>query len=117
MSITTQSMMPREQDQTNTARNGRIETFSAADLMTLDLPPVAPVVQDLLYEGVTLLAGKVKMGKSWMMLDLALAVATGGEALGRIPVQQGEVLYLALEDNRRRLQGRIRKLLAGREVP
>jgi hypothetical protein len=64
-----------------------------------------------------LLAGKVKMGKSWMMLDLALAVATGGVALGRIPVQQGEVLYLALEDNQRRLQGRIRKLFVGREVP
>lgn len=113
----THSTVPREQEQPNTVQNGKIETFSAADLMACDLPPVASVVQGLLYEGITLLAGKPKMGKSWMMLDLALNVATGGLALGSIPVQQGEVLYLALEENRRRLQKRISKLLAGRVVP
>jgi hypothetical protein len=117
MSGGTNDTVLREKDRPNANPHSKIEMFSAADLMTLDLPPMAPVVENLLYEGVTLLAGKPKMGKSWMMLDLALAVATGGLALGRIPVQQGEVLYLALEDNRRRLQGRIRKLLAGREVP
>ncbi len=59
-------------------------------------------------------AGKVKMGKSWMMLGVAVAVATGGMALGIMRVEQGEVLYLALKDNRRRIQNRLNKLLAGR---
>jgi RecA-family ATPase len=67
--------------------------------------------------GVTLFAGKPKIGKSWMMLALALAVTTGSTFLGNTTVQQGEVLYLALEDNRRRLQRRIKKLLPDREAP
>jgi hypothetical protein len=44
-----------------------------------------------------------KLGKSWMTLGLSVAVATGGDALGTEPVERGEVLCLALEDNRRRL--------------
>ena len=106
-----------ERARPNTGRNGKLETFTAADLMALDLPAVAAVVQGLLYVGVTVFAGKPKMGKSWMMLGLALDVAAGGLALGKLPVQQGEVLYLALEDNKRRLKGRMEKLLAGREAP
>jgi RecA-family ATPase len=58
------------------------------------------------------------MGKSWMMLGIAVAVGTGGMALGIIPVEQGEVLYLALEDKSpRRIQNRLNKLLAGRPAP
>jgi hypothetical protein len=75
------------------------------------------VVPDVLPEGVTFLAGKPKMGKSWMGLDLGIAIATGGVALGTKPVEQGEVLYLALEDNRRRIHNRLEKLLPGRAAP
>ena len=98
-------------------RNGKPETLSAADLMALDLLPATPVVQGILYVGVTLFAGKPKIGKSWMMLALALAVTTGSTIFGTTSVQQGEVLYLALEDNRRRLQRRMKKLLSDREAP
>jgi hypothetical protein len=48
---------------------------------------------------------------------LSIAVATGGVALGTKQVEQGEVLYLALEDNKRRIQNRLNKLLAGRPAP
>jgi hypothetical protein len=85
--------------------------------MTRGLPPITQIVRGIVYEGVTLFAGKPKMGKTWLMLAMALDVTTGSTALGTRPVQQSEVLYLALEDNRRRLQGRIKKLLAGRQVP
>src|SRR5215218_680003 len=88
----------------DSGRNGKPETLSAADLMALDLLPATPVVQGILYVGVTLFAGKPKIGKSWMMLALALAVVTGSTIFGNTSVQQGEVLYLALEDNRRRLR-------------
>jgi RecA-family ATPase len=66
--------------------------------------------------GFSVLAGKSKLGKSWLALNLALAVASGGTAIGSIDVEQGEVLYLALEDTKRRLQGRLRKILAATEA-
>jgi AAA domain len=95
-------------------RNGRIpETVTATDLMAAELPPVRWVVPGVLPEGVTLLAGKPKLGKSWLVLGMCLAVAIGGVALGTRHVEQGEVLYLALEDNRRRLQKRLGKMLGG----
>ena len=99
-------------------RNGRIpQTVTAADLMSEELPEVRWIVPDILPEGVTFLAGKPKLGKSWMVLGLSLAVATGGVALDTNAVERGEVLHLALEDNRRRLQKRLGLLLTGRDAP
>jgi hypothetical protein len=92
-------------------------TFTAADLMAEKLPEARWVVPHVLPEGVTFLAGKPKLGKSWMVMGLSLAVAAGGVALGTHPVEQGEVLHLALEDNRRRLQKRLGLLLTGRNAP
>ena len=92
-------------------------TFTAADLMKEDLPPVRWAVPGILPEGLSLLAGKPKLGKSWLALGLAVAKASGGVALGKIPVDWGEVLYLALEDKRRRLQNRLRKVLGGDPPP
>src|SRR5262249_35063944 len=68
-------------------------------------------VEEIVPEGLTLLAGKPKLGKSWLALHLGLAVSCGGVALGRIDVDAGDVLYLALEDTKRRLPGRIGRLL------
>jgi hypothetical protein len=98
-------------------RFGPSRIFSASELMAQELPPVRWVVPGLLPEGVTLLAGKPKLGKSWLALGLGVAVASGGVALGTKPVECGDVLYLALEDNPRRLQGRLKKMLAGGEAP
>jgi hypothetical protein len=92
-------------------------TFTATDLMTRDLPPIEQIVGGIVYEGVTVFAGKPKQGKTWLMLAMALDVEGGSMALGNRPVQQGEVLYLALEDNKRRLQRRIKKLLASQGAP
>src|SRR6266567_1308890 len=86
--------------------------FSLQELLARQLPPVQWAIPDILPEGLTLLAGKPKLGKSWLALSVALAVASGGVALGTYPVTQGEVLYLALEDNERRLQLRAQQLLA-----
>ena len=91
--------------------------FTACELMEMELPPVTWVVPDVLPEGVTILGGKPKMGKSWMAYGLAVAVATGGVALGNKQVERGEALYLALEDNPRRLRKRLRKVLRGEPAP
>jgi AAA domain-containing protein len=93
------------------------ETISAADLIALELPEVNWAVPGVLPEGVTVLAGKPKMGKSWLALGLCVAVAAGGRALGKIPAERGGALYLGLEDNKRRLQRRLKKILAGRDAP
>ncbi len=89
--------------------------FSADELGKQVFAPMKYVVPGYIAEGLTLLAGKPKIGKSWFCLDVGIAVATGGTCLGGVQCEQGEVLYLALEDNRRRLQSRMRML--GAEFP
>lgn len=63
-----------------------------------------------------MLASKPKMGKSWMVLDLCLAVSAGLPFLG-YQTNAGECLYLALEDTERRLKSRMNKLLQGQRAP
>jgi AAA domain len=88
-----------------------IKIASAEDLQMMTFNPIKYVVPGIFVEGLTLLAGKPKVGKSWLLLHAALAVARGGFTLGEIHCIEGDVLYCALEDNERRLQSRITKLL------
>jgi hypothetical protein len=79
-------------------------------------PPLAYAVPGLVPEGSVLLVGAPKIGKSWLVLSIALAAASGGRALG-IEIPQRPVLYLALEDGDRRLQDRCRRLLVDDPIP
>jgi hypothetical protein len=88
----------------------RRDFFTAAEIMSWDYPPIRFVVPGYIAEGLTILAGTPKIGKSWLVLDLAVAISTGGKAFGSIKVEEGDVLYLALEDNKRRLKKRLLKL-------
>ena len=90
--------------------------ISAADLQNMSFPPLVYLVEDLLPEGTSLLGGAPKTGKSWMLLHLCLALSMGTPFLGHMTAQC-EVLYLALEDNLRRLQYRIRQILQGQPFP
>lgn len=77
-------------------------------------PPIRWAVPGLIPEGLTILVGPPKAGKSWLVLDLLLAVASGGQALGHIKTgTPRQVLYLALEDGDRRMQDRCRALIGG----
>ncbi len=89
----------------------------AVTLLQQELPEPQWAVPGLLPEGVTLLAGKPKMGKSWLALNLAIAVARGAPALGRLPTCKGHVLYLGLEDHERRITDRLRKMLQDEDAP
>ncbi|MGQ0573100.1 MAG: AAA family ATPase [Pseudonocardia sp.] len=91
--------------------------WNAEELVGMDFPQQRWAVPGIISEGVTLLAGPPKVGKSWMGLGLGLDIAAGSPALGSLPVEPGPVLYLALEDTPRRLQTRIRTVLAGRPAP
>ena len=91
--------------------------WTATDLMTTDFPEPRWAVPGLLCEGLNLLVGSPKLGKSWLCLGLGVAIASGGVALGKIHVEEGDVLYAALEDTPRRLQGRLRTVLGTDPVP
>ena len=84
-----------------------------ADLFFTEFPPIRWVISDILPEGLAILSGPPKIGKSWLVMNLCIAGATGGYALGRFKVDPGEVLLLSLEDNKRRLQGRLKMCLNG----
>lgn len=83
--------------------------ITACDLLAMEFDPPRYLIRDLLTEGLTIFGGKPKHGKSWLALLMGWAVAAGEPVDGR-EAWQGDVLYLALEDTRRRLQGRISKL-------
>lgn len=84
--------------------------IDAQTLLGLEFAPVNFTVPGYVAEGLTILGGRPKLGKSWLALDFCIAVATGGPSLG-VNCEQGDVLYLALEDNQRRLQDRLFKVL------
>jgi hypothetical protein len=86
--------------------------YSAVDLLTREFPPAKYCLDGLLTEGLTVLAGKPKSGKSWLSLLISLAVAAGQTLDGR-NTTAGEVLYLTLEDTERRLAGRLKKIAPG----
>jgi hypothetical protein len=89
----------------------------AADLLRQTFDPPHEIIPGVLFEGLTAFVGKPKVGKSRCLLALAVAVASGGKALGSLPVDPGDVLYISLEDHERRLQKRIRDLLGGEPCP
>ena len=75
----------------------------------MKLPPTRYVVDGLLPRGLHVFAGPPKVGKSWLLLQLSLAVASGTRFWG-LDTEQGTVLSLCLEDNHARLQKRISEL-------
>ena len=84
-----------------------LQTVTALELSQTELPEQRWAIVGLLLEGVALLVAKPKVGKSWLVLQLALIVALGHqEFLGEMAEEPGEVLYLALEDSQRRLKER-----------
>ncbi len=90
--------------------------MDAADLLALDLAPIRWIVPGLIPEGTTILAAPPKVGKSCLVYQIAVEASIGGDVLGR-RVTPGSVLYLALEDGKRRGQQRLLAALAGRTMP
>ena len=83
-----------------------LQTLSMPELYDTEFPVPQPIIQDLLYPGLYILAGAPKIGKSFLVAQLAYHIARG-EQLWSYPVQQSSVLYLALEDKYSRLQQRL----------
>jgi len=84
----------------------KLNTMDGETLMNTVLPPIRFVISQLLPQGLHVLAGAPKVGKSWLSLWLCLQVAKG-EPAWEFPTTQGDVLYLCLEDSYSRIQNRL----------
>ena len=83
-----------------------LKTIDGETLMSKPLQPLNFVVDTLLSQGLHILAGSPKVGKSWLALWLAVTVAKGEPVWG-MPVREGTTLYLCLEDSQLRIQNRL----------
>ena len=99
---------------TTPAEKPKLLVTSAAELMAKDVPPIEFLVDGLLPQGLNLLAAPPKYAKSWMALDLCLAVSGGDDFLGH-KTHQADTYFMALEDSERRMKTRLETLLAGNE--
>lgn len=94
-----------------------LETIGADDLVAKEMPPISMVVGNVIPAGLFLLAGDPKAGKSLLLQDLSLSVATGTHAWGTFEVPTGDVLYIANEGGERSFRDRVVKMLNGRAAP
>ena len=89
-----------------------VDVVDVSELQDKTLPPMKWLIDDLLpVGGVVMLSAKPKMGKSFLAIQLALTVASGGEFLG-FQAQKHEVLYIDLETSQRSMKNRISMMTA-----
>jgi hypothetical protein len=100
------------------ARPPQAQPKTLDEIASLELTPIRWAIKGLIPEGVTLLVGAPKLGKSFLMLQAGLAVARGQPFFGKkVPKKKGAVLYVSYEDNDRRVQKRVRQLVADGRFP
>lgn len=92
------------------------DSFDAYELQTEEIDPPIWIVEDILPSGLAMLCAPSKIGKSWMVLQLCLAVAEGKMFL-KYKTNKCECLYYALEDGKARLQNRLNKMLKKNQAP
>ncbi|GAT02060.1 AAA family ATPase [Mycolicibacterium fortuitum] len=90
---------------------------NAAQLDDMKFADLEEHVPGLITEGLFILGGPPKAGKSLLVGNLVCGVASGGMVLGRIHVKQRPVLLISLEDSHRRLQSRLKKIMHGQPLP
>ena len=89
-----------------------LSTFTAEELIRMDFPPLQELIEGMLASGLYILAGASKIGKSWLVLQIAHHISTGLPLWDRKTVK-GDVLYLSLEDTLRRIQSRLLRICDG----
>lgn len=91
----------------------RVEGIVGTELMVKEFKPLVFAVDGILPQGVAILAGSPKAGKSFITLDWAVGVATGGKTMSELECKAGDVLYIGLEDSERRVKDRLNLLCEG----
>ena len=90
---------------------------SLSEIVNTDYPAIRWLIPGILPEGLTLFAGKPKIGKSFMALNLSIQIAAGYKCLDVAEAEPGDVLYISLEDPHRRIKTRVNKMLPGGAIP
>ncbi len=93
----------------NDTNSNILNIISMTELFDSIYPPRIPIIDNFLYAGIYLFVGAPKVGKSFLMAQLAYHVSTG-QNLWEYNTHQGTVLYMALEDDYGRLQNRLSKM-------
>lgn len=86
--------------------NEKLTVIDGETLMEMKLPPTKFCVETLLPQGISILGGAPKIGKSWMVLDLCVRIAKG-DTIWNLSTRKGTTLYLCLEDPLNRIQQRL----------
>ena len=94
----------------------RLHTMTMTEIYNAVYEVRPAVIEDLLFPGLSILVGDPKIGKSFLVLQLAYHVASGKDLWER-HFRQGDVLYLALEDQYERLQGRLFRMFNEKDTP
>ena len=105
--------------QTNSKKSFRNFLSTGIDMVKLrteEIPPLQYAIRPILPEGLTLFCGRAKSMKSWKMLLICYAVRNGLKVMGHETIQ-GDCLYLGLEDSKRRLKDREKKLGLNKLTP
>jgi|GEM_PF-4103451 len=87
-----------------------IRIISASDLLSQNIAELKYNIQHLVVPGLTLVAAAPKVGKSYLMSYLGYCMATGQKVFTKLNTRKSKVLFLALEDNDRRLQARLTEI-------
>ena len=87
-------------------KTNKLTVIDGETLMDMRLAPTKFCINTLLPQGITILGGAPKIGKSWLVLDMCVRIAKG-ESVWNMPTTQGTTLYLCLEDTLRRVQERL----------
>ncbi len=87
----------------------KLKLISSVEIMNTPMKKQRFIVDGMIHPGLHILSGDPKIGKSWLMLDMCLAVANGENFLGR-QTERGQVVYMALEDTFVSLQSRLYEL-------
>ena len=110
-SETTEKMKRRNK---SVKENEKLTVIDGETLMDMRLEPTAYAVKTFLPQGLCILGGAPKIGKSWLVLDLCVRIAKG-EAIWNMETKRGTALYLCLEDSYARIQERLNSITD--EVP
>lgn len=87
--------------------------YTGLELFTAEFPPLKWTVPGIIPEGMSFLAGKPKMGKSLIALDICLSVATNTACFDTLQIETpGAALYISFEDGPRRQQTRLRHMIS-----
>ena len=93
-----------------------VGSIIASDLQDMHIEPPQWLIPNVLPQGLAILCASSKVGKSWMSMQMCLAITTGKNFLD-YPTKKAGCLYLALEDSLYRLKDRLNKLLDGDDAP